>query len=329
MLHSWLSFWQLAHFPLQPQQTKQHCRTTALVLPVEVSGIENDSYVDENAVDGDLSTRWASDYVDDAYIIVDLGFIVPIGYISIVWETASAADFTIQAGSAVDNWEHTVATVTDNAQGATNEFEFDLVTGRYIKIACTKRTTEYGNSIFEIVARKSKDAGDASVSSAYPSSGTDIPDGSVLINGDRIGLEEGWGGNPASGRDAAFDDDVNTYFDPLGVGDGWCGIDAGEQMILTKILIHPRDGQLARFNGATIEGANEEDFSDAEMLYVSIEEASEFAWIDVSSEIESDVNTGYRYFRYINYTNHGDVGDVELYGYAVDGTNPTIQRSSS
>ena len=163
----------------------------------------------------------------------------------------------------------------------------------------------------------------ATVSATYPASGAEIPEGSVLINGDRIGLEMGWGENAAAGRDAAFDGDVTTFFDPLAVGDGYCGIDAGEEMILTKIVIRPRNDNTARFNGATIEGANSEDFSDAVALYMSVEEAAAADYIDVSDEIETADNTGYRYFRYINYTSHGDVAEVELYGYAKDGTNPT------
>ncbi|MGN1346273.1 MAG: discoidin domain-containing protein [Eubacteriales bacterium] len=297
---------------------------------VEVSGLETEgANTGDMAVDGDLTTRWSSDLNDDAWIIIDLGVPVPVGYLAITWETASAADYTIEVSSDGVSYT-TVATVTGNTAGsspasdeATVEHEWTASTNRFIKIHCTKRNTEWGNSIWEIVARSSKDAVETNTAGAYPSSGTEIPDGSVLINGDRLGIETGWGSNPATGRDAAFDGDTSTFFDPLGVGDGYCGIDAGEEMILTKILIHPRDGQLPRFNGATIEGANEEDFSDAVALYISVEDASEFTWYDVTDEIEDADNTGYRYFRYINYTIHGDVAEVELYGYAKDGSNPT------
>ncbi|MBQ4591391.1 MAG: discoidin domain-containing protein, partial [Clostridia bacterium] len=296
---------------------------------VEYSGVEAAGYEGEFAVDGDLATRWASDYVDEAYIIVDIGQPLPIGYVELTWETACAQDYTIETSSDGTSWD-VRATVTGNTAGTSPASDAGVVvhewtpaTARFIKINCTKRNTTYGNSLWEIVARKAADTLEATAPAAYPASGTEIPDGSVLINGARIGLEEGWGGNAAAGRDAAFDGDVNTFFDPLGTGDGWAGIDAGEEMILTKIIIHPRDAWAARFNGGTIEGANEEDFSDAVALFLSVEEAGEVTFLDVSDEIEEADNTGYRYFRYINYTTHGDVAEVELYGKAVDGSNPT------
>ena len=296
----------------------------------EVSGLETEgSNTGDMAIDGDLTTRWSSNLDDNAHIIIDLGQPVPVGYLEIYWETACAQDYTIEVSSDGTSWTN-VVTVTGNTVGtapASEEgktvHEWSASTNRFIKINCTKRNTEWGNSIWEIVARRAADTVETTVSANYPASETEIPDGSVLINGERIGLELGWGSNAATGRDAAFDGDINTFFDPQNASVDYCGIDAGEEMILTKILIHPRDGQLARFNGATIEGANEEDFSDAVALYFGVEEASEFTWQDVTDEIETADNTGYRYFRYINYTSHGDVAEVELYGYAVDGTNPT------
>ena len=296
----------------------------------EVSGLETEgTNTGDMAIDGDLATRWASNTDDAAHIIVDIGSPLPIGYVEIHWETACAQDYTIETSSDGTSWD-VKATVTGNTKGTSPAsadciavHEWEPATARFIKINCTKRNTEWGNSIWEIVARKAVDTVESTAPAAYPASGTEVPADSVLINGARIGLEEGWGGNAAAGRDAAFDGDVNTFFDPLGTGDGWCGVDAGEEMILTKIVIHPRDAWAARFNGATIEGANEEDFSDAVALYLSVEEAGEVTFLDVSDEIEEADNTGYRYFRYINYTNHGDVAEVELYGKAVDGSNPT------
>ncbi len=296
----------------------------------EISGLETEgSNTGEMAIDGDLATRWSSNTDDNAHIIIDIGQPLPIGYVEIHWETACAADYTIETSSDATSWD-VRATVTGNTKGTSPAsadciavHEWEPATARYIKINCTKRNTEWGNSIWEVVARKGADTTASTAPAAYPGSGAEVPADSVLINGERIGLEEGWGGNAAAGRDAAFDGDVNTYFDPLGTGDGWAGIDAGEEMILTKIIIHPRDANLPRFNGGTIEGANEEDFSDAVALFFSVEEAPEFAYLDVTDEIEEADNTGYRYFRYINYSTHGDVAEVELYGKAVDGSNPT------
>jgi len=317
--------------PAAPAQAEGELQNLCLGATItEISGLETEgANLGEAAIDGDLATRWSSNTSDDAHIIIDIGQPLPIGYVEIHWETACAQDYTIETSSDAASWD-VRATVTGNTKGTSPAsadcivvHEWEPATARYIKINCTKRNTEWGNSIWEVVARKAADTVVSTAPAAYPASAAEIPAGSVLINGERIGLEEGWGGNAAAGRDAAFDGDVNTFFDPLGTGDGWCGIDAGEEMILTKVIIHPRDAWAARFNGATIEGANEEDFSDAVMLYMSVEEAGEVTFIDVTDELEEADNTGYRYFRYINYTNHGDVAEVELYGKAADGSNPT------
>ena len=291
----------------------------ALNCPVEVSGLEAaDTNLGEAAVDGDMATRWSSDYVDDAYITIDLGSPKPVGYIELHWETAMATDYVIETCSTAGEVEHTVATVTGNTD-ADCTYTFDTVTARYITIRCSKRATEWGNSLYEIVVRKTADEVVNDGPANYPSSGYTPKDGSTIINGERIGLAEGWGGNAAAGCAAAFDGDINTYFDPLGTGDGWAGIDAGQEYTLTAILIHPRDGQLPRFNGGTIEGSNDPDFADSTAIFFSVEEASEFAWITIEEDDFDDTGS-FRYYRYINYTNHGDVGDIELYGYPSGGT---------
>ena len=287
---------------------------------VEVTSVEPDTtFTGDLAVDGDMSTRWASGYTDDEQITIDLGTIRPIGYIELFWEAAYATDFEIYTGSSADNLqEHTITTVTDNGDQH-NIFEFDPVTARYVTIHCSKRATQWGNSLFEVIVRKTADEVVSFVGpEGYPSSGCEVPDGSVIINGERIGLEEGWGGNAAAGRDAAFDGDINTFFDPLGTGDGWAGIDAGEEYTLTKIMIHPRDAQLGRFMGAEIDGSNDPDFVDYTPIWISVEAADEFKWYEINAEDFDDIGS-FRYYRYFNTSNHGDVGDVELYGYPTAG----------
>ena len=168
------------------------------------------------------------------------------------------------------------------------------------------------------------------IGEAYPASGTAVPDGSVLIRGELIGSEMGWGEAAASGRHAAFDGNVETFFDPATASVDYCGIDAGEEMILTKIVIHPRTTFLDRFDGATIEASNDPDFSDSvEIFYNDNGAAAEIAFVDCSENIDASANTGYRYFRYINYMQHGDVAEVELYGYAKDGSNPDYSAGAA
>jgi hypothetical protein len=150
---------------------------------------------------------------------------------------------------------------------------------------------------------------------AYPSSGKAPATGSIL-NAAVIGYETGWGDNPAAGRAAAFDGDINTFYDPMGIGDGYCGVDCGEPYILTQVNIHSRSGYLDRYLGAMIQGSNDEE--NWTTLYTADAAALEFAWMIIPASDLSD-NTGYRYYRYYNETSHGDVAEVEFYGVSVSG----------
>ena len=142
----------------------------------------------------------------------------------------------------------------------------------------------------------------------YPSSGAD----GNLINGTVIGNAEGWGGNAAAGAAAAFDGDPATFFDPLGKGDGFCGMDAGEPYILDKVVILSRYVDYdwnERFDGAQIQGSNDGENWTTLWTSDTVGTAPEYYTV---TEFEN--NTGYSQFRYYNEKNHGDVAEVEFYG---------------
>lgn len=295
---------------------QNHCKGAK----VEVSSVESADYKADYIVDGDITTRWSSERKDNQTVTIDLGVPLPIGYIQITWEAACAANYIVELSSDGSSW--TTFGTKNNNKDLVNEFEAAATTNRFIKISCLKRATEYGFSIFEVVARESKNALAVNTKAAYPSSGYKPVSGSTIINGARIGAEGGWGNNPVTGRAAAFDGDIATFFDPTNPSVDYCGIDATKKFVLTGLLIHPRAANTARYNGATIEGANKEDFSDAVVLFQSTAEAKAYEWQDVSADISAKAKDGFRYYRYINYTSHGDVAEVEFYGYAVDGNNP-------
>src|SRR5690606_2720743 len=70
----------------------------ALGKPVTASGVEpTTEYVPENAVDGDLDTRWASDYDDASWLTVDLGTSTHLGRAVLRWEAAYGAAYRLEA----------------------------------------------------------------------------------------------------------------------------------------------------------------------------------------------------------------------------------------
>ena len=259
------------------------------------------------------ATEWVAGETEGTQTVTyDLGGIKPLGYFQITWGENVPAAFTVATSS--DNTSFADQyTTTDNAAAVT-EIEVAAATSRYVKITITG---EGSYEVKELIVRKTKDEIDTSADAKYPSSGVSVPDGSVIINGTVIGNETGWGGNPDTGAAAAFDGDINTFFDPLGTGDGFCGMDAGKPYVLTKVAIHPRDAQLARFYGATIQGSNDgEEWTD---IWMSLDEATEWTWHEVEADDFDESGVDYRYYRYYNMLSHGDVAEVEFYGYPEDG----------
>ena len=259
------------------------------------------------------ATEWVAGETEGTQTVTyDLGGIKPLGYFQITWGENVPAAFTVATSSDNSSFADQYTT-TDNAAAVT-EIEVAAATSRYVKITITG---EGSYEIKELIVRKTKDEIDTSADAKYPSSGVSVPDGSVAIKGTVIGNETGWGGNPDTGAAAAFDGDINTFFDPLNVGDGFCGMDAGKPYILTKVAIHPRDAQLARFYGATIQGSNDgEEWTD---IWMSLDEATEWTWHEVEADDFDESGVAYRYYRYYNMLSHGDVAEVEFYGYPEDG----------
>jgi len=268
------------------------------------------------AGDLDAATAWVADAAQ-ATLTMGIDIPLPMGYIEIDFGETVATEFKIQVSSDATSWTDVVSE-TDNMKSPYT-YEWTSATQRYVKIEILATEDDKPATIAEIITRQNKNKEDTSSASAYPSSGVKAADGSYLIHGDIIGLAEGWGGNPATGAAAAFDGDINTFFDPLGTGNGWAGIDAGEPMKLTKIVIHPRADNLARYYGAEIDGSNDPEFADYTPIFISVDEAAEFDYIEIDAADFDDIGE-FRYYRYYNTMSHGDVAEVELYGEPVDGS---------
>ena len=113
------------------------------------SSTENPDHLPASAaVDGDRSTRWASQRDSDTeYLQVDLGSVSRIDRVDLGWEYAYGEDFTIQ----VSNDEKTFTPVATVTGGAGGDQSLDVsASGRYVRMAATKRGTGYGYSLEEL-----------------------------------------------------------------------------------------------------------------------------------------------------------------------------------
>jgi len=138
---------RLVVYGLQSGSTDS-CNTVNIAQgkPAFASSSESSSYPASAAFDGDLNTRWSSQFSDPQNIYTDLGTDYSVCRVVLRWETALGQDFQIQASGNAVNWT-TLATITQNS----SRLNIVDVTGlgRYIRMYGTSRATPYGYSLYE------------------------------------------------------------------------------------------------------------------------------------------------------------------------------------
>lgn len=111
------------------------------------TSVEGDM-IPENAVDGSLRTRWASDDNNEQALTVDLGSVQEISRFSINWEIAYAKEYNITVSN--DGENYTEVFKTSEGHGAFEEIILEApVSGRYVSINMTGKGTYFGYSIWE------------------------------------------------------------------------------------------------------------------------------------------------------------------------------------
>ncbi|WP_370616739.1 discoidin domain-containing protein [Mumia qirimensis] len=101
------------------------------------------------AVDGSLSTRWASAWGRDSeWFRVDLATPRQVSRVTIDWEDAYASRYRIETSLDGSAWS-TDATVTAS-NGGTDVVRVPTTSARYVRVVSEKRATQYGISIREL-----------------------------------------------------------------------------------------------------------------------------------------------------------------------------------
>lgn len=118
---------------------------------VFVSTSESASYPGTNAVDGNHSTRWSSQFGDPQWIYVDLRAVYNINRVKIVWENAYGKNYNIQVTNtpSIESSWVSLKTIQNNTT-LTNDHTNLTGSGQYVRIYGTARGTNYGYSIYEL-----------------------------------------------------------------------------------------------------------------------------------------------------------------------------------
>ncbi len=99
------------------------------------------------AIDGNISTRWSSDFHDNEWIFVDLGAVYNIHQVVLNWETASAKKYKIQISNDAKTWVDLFSET--KGKGGTNSISVSG-TGRYVRmLGITSNIWWGGYSLYE------------------------------------------------------------------------------------------------------------------------------------------------------------------------------------
>jgi exo-beta-1,3-glucanase (GH17 family) len=116
--------------------------TASTYQPTGTNGPQLPGY----AVDGDYGTRWASEWVDTAWVRVDLGSVQAFNHVQLAWEAAYAKGYQIQTSTDGTNWTTVYTTASGN--GGFDDLNISG-SGRYVRMNGTAKTTAYGYSLWE------------------------------------------------------------------------------------------------------------------------------------------------------------------------------------
>lgn len=106
------------------------------------------SFVAGKAVDGSMSTRWASEWSDAQWLQVDLGSAQRVGRVAVHWEAAYGKAFRVETSTDGSTW--TTRWSTAQGRGGLDVASYSPVTARYVRIVGTARGTRYGYSVHEM-----------------------------------------------------------------------------------------------------------------------------------------------------------------------------------
>jgi hypothetical protein len=133
--------WGVPYIPEPPGSLAQGKAATA-------SSVESAHFPASAAFDGNLTTRWSSQFSDAQWLQVDLGQLYTVTSYKLLWEAAYAVEYGISTSADGSTWQEQFST--------SSGYGGDVLAGssgyppvRYVRMEATKRGTRYGYSLWE------------------------------------------------------------------------------------------------------------------------------------------------------------------------------------
>ena len=136
-----IEVWGVPYVPEPPGSLAQGKLATA-------SSIESARFPASAAFDGNLGTRWSSQFSDDQWLQVDLGQLYTVLSYKLLWEAAYAVEYGIFTSADATTWQEQYST-SDGFGGDVISSSSGYPPARYVRMQATKRGTRYGYSLWE------------------------------------------------------------------------------------------------------------------------------------------------------------------------------------
>ncbi|HNQ96654.1 MAG TPA: discoidin domain-containing protein [Treponemataceae bacterium] len=122
--------------------------TLLTVVDAFSTKIEDSTLEAKNAVDGDIYTRWGSEWTDNESLSLDLGSPCTVTALTLYWEMAYGKEYCIETSMDKESW--TIVAQKNDGLGSIEFLLFPATQARYVRIRGIRRATEWGYSLFEV-----------------------------------------------------------------------------------------------------------------------------------------------------------------------------------
>jgi beta-galactosidase len=152
----------------------------ALGKQTKASGTQDDGYPASAAVDGDLNSRWSSEFNNDsAWIDVDLGQAQLFDRVVLRWENAYGKSYLLQASNDEKTW--TTIYTQSAGKGGAEDISVPATTARYLRMQGQQRSGGYGYSLFELEVYNTATTPKFAITASGDANGTLSPAGTVNV----------------------------------------------------------------------------------------------------------------------------------------------------
>ncbi|SHL24876.1 galactose-binding domain-containing protein [Actinacidiphila paucisporea] len=229
-------------------KTPDHGTNIAKGKPTTSSSNESATFPASNATDGDITTRWSSGFSDPQWLQVDLGQNYNLNHATLTWEAAAASAYQLQTSTDGTNW----TTVYTNNNSPADIQDTNLsTTARYVRVYATARSSQYGDSLYEIALFGS------------PSSGGTTGGGTGGTGGTPTLLSQGKTATASSSENGSFtapmavDGNTGTRWSSTFSDPQWLQVDLGASHTISQVVLNWETAAAKSFQIQTsADGAN-------------------------------------------------------------------------